>query len=54
MEHTIFGLIKKRGELAHHHKVAKQAADAIGADLDAMDRALMLCGYEDDPNAQSF
>jgi hypothetical protein len=51
MEHTIFGLIKKRGELAHHHKVAKQAADAIGADLDAIDRALVLCGYEDDPKA---
>jgi hypothetical protein len=49
MEHTIFGLIKKRGKLAHHHKVAKQAADAIGADLDAIDRALVLCGYEDDP-----
>ncbi|MFT5785188.1 MAG: hypothetical protein ACI9KK_000533 [Ascidiaceihabitans sp.] len=53
MEHTIFGLIKKRGELAHHHKVAKQAADAIGADLDAIDRALVLCGYEDDPKCSA-
>ena len=51
MEHTIFGLIKKRGELAQHHKLAKQAADAIGADLDAIDRALVLCGYQDDPKA---
>ena len=49
MEHTIFGLIKKRGEIAGQHKVAIKAADAIKADLDAIDRALVLCGYEDDP-----
>ena len=49
MEHTIFGLIKKRGEIAHHHKVALKASDALKADLDAIDRALVLCGYEDDP-----
>jgi len=49
MEHTIFGLIKKRGEIAGQHKVALQAADALKADLDAIDRALVLCGYEDDP-----
>jgi hypothetical protein len=49
MEHTIFGLIKKRSELAGHHKVAMQAADALKADVDAIDRALVLCGYQDDP-----
>ena len=49
MEHTIFGLIKKRGEIAGQHKVALKAADALKADLDAIDRALVLCGYEDDP-----
>lgn len=49
MEHTIFGLIKKRGEIAGQHKAAVGAADALNADLDALDRALVLCGYEDDP-----
>ncbi|MEO9685566.1 MAG: hypothetical protein ABJF86_16870 [Tateyamaria sp.] len=49
MEHTIFGLIKKRGEIAGQHKVALKAADDLKADLDAIDRALVLCGYEDDP-----
>ena len=49
MEHTIFGLIKKRGEIAGQHKIAQKAADSIKADLDAIDRALVLCGYEDDP-----
>lgn len=48
MEHTIFGLIKKRGEIAGQHKVAMKAADTLKADLDAIDRALVLCGYEDD------
>ncbi|TMM55395.1 hypothetical protein [Sulfitobacter sabulilitoris] len=51
MEHTIFGLIKKRGEIAGQHKVALKAADALKADLEAIDRALVLCGYEDDPKA---
>ena len=51
MEHTIFGLIKKRGEIAGQHKVAVKAADALKADLDAMDRALVLCGYEEDPKS---
>lgn len=51
MEHTIFGLIKKRGEIAGQHKVAQKAADALKADLDAIDRALVLCGYQDDPKA---
>jgi len=51
MEHTIFGLIKKRGEIAGQHKIARKAADALKADLDAIDRALVLCGYEDDPKA---
>ena len=48
MEHTIFGLIKKRGEIAGQHKVAQKAADALKADLDAIDRALVLCGYAND------
>jgi|GEM_PF-1454128 len=49
MEHTIFGLIKKRGEIAGQHKVAVKSADALKADLDAIDRALVLVGYQDDP-----
>lgn len=44
MEHTKFGLIKKRGEIAGQHKVAQKAADALKADLGAIDRALVLCG----------
>ncbi len=46
---VIHGLIKKRGEIAGQHKAAMKAADALKADLDAIDRALVLCGYEDDP-----
>ena len=46
---VIHGLIKKRGEIAGQHKVALKAADALKDDLDAIDRALVLCGYEDDP-----
>ncbi|MFG5379835.1 hypothetical protein [Yoonia sp. R2-816] len=49
MQNTIHGLIKKRGEIAGQHKVALKAADALKADLDAIDRALVLCGYQDDP-----
>ncbi len=48
---VIHGLIKKRGEIAGQHKVAMKAADALKADLDAIDRALVLCGYQDDPKA---
>ncbi len=33
MDHTIFGLIKKRGEIAGQYKVAQKASDAIKADL---------------------
>jgi hypothetical protein len=51
MEHTIFGLVKKRGEIAGQHKVATKAADVLKADLDAIDRALVLCSYKDDPKA---
>ena len=51
MEHTIHGLIKKRGDIAGQHKVAVKAADALKADLDAIDRALVLVGYQDDPKA---
>lgn len=49
MEHTIFGLIKKRGEIAGQHKAAQIAANVIRDDLAAIDRALLLCGYQDDP-----
>jgi hypothetical protein len=31
------------------HKSAVKAADAIKNDLEAIDRALVLCGYEGDP-----
>lgn len=51
MQNTIHGLIKKRGEIAGQHKAAVKAADALKSDLDAIDRALVLCGYEDDPKA---
>jgi hypothetical protein len=46
---VIHGLIKKRAEIAGLHKVAQKAADGIKDDLAAIDRALVLCGYEDDP-----
>jgi len=46
---VISGLIKKRAELAGLHKTALKAADAAKADVAAIDRALMLCGYEGDP-----
>ncbi|MBB05873.1 MAG: hypothetical protein CML03_10195 [Pseudooceanicola sp.] len=49
MEHTIFGLVKKRCEIAGQYKAAVKAAEALKADLDAIDRALVLCGYEEDP-----
>ena len=51
MDHTIFGLIKKRGEIAGQHKVSMRAADVLKADRAAIDRALVLCGYQDDPKA---
>ncbi|MEO1607007.1 MAG: hypothetical protein AAFU34_16960 [Pseudomonadota bacterium] len=51
MQNTIHGLIKKRGEIAGQHKVARKAADALKADLEAIDRALVLCGYQEDPKA---
>ena len=51
MQNTIHGLIKKRGEIAGQHKAAVKAADALKADLDAIDRALVLCGYQEDPKA---
>jgi len=51
MDHTIFGLIKKRGEIAGQHKVAMRAADVLKADRAAIDRALVQCGYKDDPKA---
>ncbi len=48
---VVHGLIKKRGEIAGQHKIAMKAADALKADLDAIDRALVLCGYEGDPKS---
>lgn len=51
MQNTIHGLIKKRGEIAGQHRVAQKAAHALKADLDAIVRALVLCGYEDEPKA---
>ena len=51
MQNIIHGLIKKRGEIAGQHKVARKAADALKADLEAIDRALVLCGYQEDPKA---
>ena len=46
MEHSIHGLIKKRGEIAGQHKVAMKAAAELKADLDAIDRALVqFWGY---------
>ena len=48
---VIHGLIKKRAELAGQHKVAVKAADAIKDDLAAIDRALALCGYQEDPKS---
>ncbi len=49
MQNTIHGLIKKRSEIAGQHRAAAKSLDALQADLDAIDRALVLCGYEDDP-----
>ena len=37
--------------MAGQHKVAVQAAAPLKADVDAIDRALVLCGYQDDPKA---
>lgn len=48
---VIHGLIKKRAEIAGQHKVAVKAADMIKDDLAAIDRALQLCGYQEDPKA---
>ena len=53
MEHTMHGLVKKRSDIAGQHKIAMQAADALKADLNAIDRALVLVGYQDDPNTPS-
>lgn len=47
----IHGLIKKRAEIVGAHKVAVTAADVIRDDLAAIERALLLCGYADDPRA---
>lgn len=46
---VIHGLIKKRAEIAGLHKAAQKAADGVKDDLAAIDRALALCGYKDDP-----
>jgi hypothetical protein len=46
---VVHGLINKRAEIAGLHKAAQKAADTIKDDLAAIDRALALCGYQDDP-----
>ena len=48
-EHLISGLIKKRAEVAGQHRAALKVADAIKDDLTAIDRTLVLCGYQDNP-----
>lgn len=48
---VVHGLIKKRAEIAGLHKAAQKAADTIKDDLAAIDRALALCGYQDDAKA---
>lgn len=53
MQNTIHGLIRKRGEIEGQHKLAQKAADALKADLYAIDRTLVLCGYEDAPKAMA-
>ncbi|MEO9517026.1 MAG: hypothetical protein ABJH45_21670 [Paracoccaceae bacterium] len=53
MKHTIHGLVKKRGEKAGQHKGALKAADDHKADLDTIDLALVLCGYQDDPKSKA-
>ena len=54
MEHTIFGLIKKRGEFAGQPKVAANAADVLKTDLDAIDRTPVPCGHEGAPKANAL
>lgn len=44
MEHTIFGLIEKRSEIAGQNKIVQKAADALKTDLNAIDRARVLRG----------
>lgn len=48
-DHLISGLIKKRAEVAGQHKAALKVVDAIKDDLASIDRTLVLCGYEDNP-----
>jgi len=48
-EHLISGLIKKRAEVAGQHRAALKVADAIKEDLASIDRTLVLCGYQDNP-----
>lgn len=50
---VIHGLIKKSGEIAGQHKAAVKAADVIRDDLAAIDRTLLLCGYQDDPKGSA-
>ncbi|PCI03460.1 MAG: hypothetical protein COB78_10920, partial [Hyphomicrobiales bacterium] len=46
---VVHGLIKKRAEIAGIHRVAVKAVESIKDDLVAIDRALHLCGYLEDP-----
>ena len=48
---VIHGLIKKRAEVAGQHRAAVKAADGIKDDWPLQDRALHLCGYQEDPKA---
>jgi len=46
---VVSGLRKKREEIAGQLREAVRVADAIKADLDAIDRSLVLCGYSGNP-----
>jgi hypothetical protein len=51
MEHTIFGLIKRRGEIAGQHKFAMKAADVLKVDMAAIDRSFVLWAIRTTPRA---
>ncbi len=49
--YVISGLVRKRGELAYAVMGREMALQAAKRDLESVDRALVLFGYQDDPNA---
>jgi cytidine deaminase len=53
MEHTIFGLIKRRGEIAGQHKFAMKAADVLKVNMSTIDRSLVLCCYQNRPKSRA-